>query len=72
MKSKLEEDDRDINHREKKVDLLEFEVAKRLDAIKLEYERKMGDAHELMERMKDDFAHKYVLFIIIFHYYFLF
>eukprot|EP00026_Physarum_polycephalum_P004304 Phypoly_transcript_04322.p1 GENE.Phypoly_transcript_04322~~Phypoly_transcript_04322.p1 ORF type:complete len:486 (+),score=140.02 Phypoly_transcript_04322:540-1997(+) len=58
LKAKLEEDDVAITQRENKVDLLEFELSKRIESLRMEYDQKISDANEMMERLKDDFAHK--------------
>lgn len=60
LQAQLESNSHAIAMREKQVDNLEYELSKRMEVLKEEYERKMVEANEVMERMKDDFAHKYV------------
>lgn len=48
--------------------MVDYESSKRVEALKVEYERKMMDATDAIERMKDDFAHKYDYSLVYYYY----
>jgi len=37
---------------------VDYESTRRMEIVRGEFERKIMEANEAMERMKDDFAHK--------------